>query len=67
MRSPQFHTGWVDVWPSDTPIQKGEIVAVMGRAIGLWWLNACRIVYVVDETGPVSKFGFAYGDAARPR
>ena len=33
----------------------------MGRAIGLWWLNACRIVYVVDESGPISKFGFAYG------
>ena len=33
----------------------------MGRAIGVWWLNACRVVYVVDETGPLSKFGFAYG------
>ena len=44
-----------------TPIQSGEVVAVMGRAIGLWWLNACRIVYVVDESGPIRKFGFAYG------
>jgi len=34
---------------------------VMGRAIGLWWLNACRIVYIVDESGPITKFGFAYG------
>lgn len=33
----------------------------MGRAIGLWWLNACRIVYVVDESGPISRFGLAYG------
>ena len=33
----------------------------MGRAMGLWWTSCCRIVYVVDETGPVSKFGFAYG------
>lgn len=57
----QFRLGWVDAWPSDTPIQTGEVVAVMGRAIGVWWLNACRIVYVVDETGPLSKFGFAYG------
>ena len=57
----QFRLGWVEAWPSDTPIQKGEVVAVMGRAIGVWWLNACRIVYVVDETGPISKFGFAYG------
>jgi uncharacterized protein (UPF0548 family) len=33
----------------------------MGRVIGLWWLNACRIVYVIDEGGPVQRFGFAYG------
>jgi uncharacterized protein (UPF0548 family) len=57
----QFHLGWVEAWSPDTPIQSGEVVAVMGRAIGLWWLNACRIVYVVDESGPTSKFGFAYG------
>ena len=57
----QFRLGWVEAWPSDTPIQTGEVVAVMGRAIGVWWLNACRVVYVVDEGGPTSKFGFAYG------
>jgi uncharacterized protein (UPF0548 family) len=57
----QFRLGWVEAWPSHTPIQSGKIVAVMGRAVGLWWLNACRVVYVVDEAGPISKFGFAYG------
>jgi uncharacterized protein (UPF0548 family) len=57
----QFNLGWVEAWPSDVPIQKGEVVAVMGRAFGIWWLNACRLVYVVDEAGPISKFGFAYG------
>ena len=57
----QFNLGWVEAWPSDTPIQPGEVVAVMGRAVGVWWLNACRVVYSVDEGGPISKFGFAYG------
>jgi uncharacterized protein (UPF0548 family) len=57
----QLNLGWVQAWHSDTPIQTGEVVAVMGRAVGVWWLNACRIVSVVDEAGPVSKFGFAYG------
>ncbi len=57
----QFRLGWVEAWSPDTPIRPGEVVAVMGRAIGLWWLNSCRIVYVVDESGPISKFGFAYG------
>lgn len=57
----QFRLGWVEAWSPDTPIQTGAVIAVMGRAIGLWWLNSCRIVYVVDELGPISKFGFAYG------
>lgn len=57
----QFRLGWVEAWSPDTPIRAGEVVAVMGRAVGLWWLNSCRIVYVVDESGPISKFGFAYG------
>jgi uncharacterized protein (UPF0548 family) len=57
----QFRLGWVEAWSPDTPIQPGKVVAVMGRAIGFWWLNACRIVYVVDDPGPITKFGFAYG------
>lgn len=57
----QFNLGWVQAWPSDTEIKVGKVVAVMGRGIGLWWLNACRIVYVIDEAGPTSRFGFAYG------
>jgi uncharacterized protein (UPF0548 family) len=36
-------------------------VAVVARAIGLWWLKACRIVVVVDEDGTIKRFGFAYG------
>jgi uncharacterized protein (UPF0548 family) len=57
----QFRLGWVDVWSPDTPLEAGRVVAVLGRAAGLWWLNACRIVYTVNESGPVARFGFAYG------
>jgi uncharacterized protein (UPF0548 family) len=57
----QFNLGWLEASPTDTSIQTGAVVAILARAIGLWWLNACRIVYVVDESEPVSKFGFAYG------
>jgi len=57
----QFRLGWLEASPQDTPIKTGEVVAVVARAIGLWWLNACRIVVVVDEDGPVKRFGFAYG------
>lgn len=57
----QFHLGWVFAWPTDAPIERGALVAVSGWAAGLWWLGACRIVYVVDEAGPVRRFGFGYG------
>ncbi len=57
----QFRLGWVEAWSPETAIQPGAVVAILGRAMGLWWLNSCRIVYVVDEPGPVSTFGFAYG------
>src|SRR5262245_59383041 len=43
-----FRLGWVEAWPLETPIQVGQVVAVIARLFGLWCLNACRIVYVVD-------------------
>jgi len=27
----------------------------------MWSLNACRVVYVVDEAHATTRFGFAYG------
>ncbi len=36
-------------------------MAVIARNLGLWLLNACRIVYVVDEEEPIQRYGFAYG------
>ena len=56
-----FRLGWVEIWPPETPIQAGQVVAVIARLFGLWWLNACRIVYVVEEEGPIKRVGFAYG------
>jgi uncharacterized protein (UPF0548 family) len=57
----QFRLGWVEAWSPETPLTVGQVVAVMGRAAGCWCLNACRIVYLVSESGPVTQFGFAYG------
>ena len=56
-----FRLGWVEACPTDIPIKEGQVVAVLARNLGLWWLNACRIVYVVDEDGSERRFGFAYG------
>jgi uncharacterized protein (UPF0548 family) len=52
---------WVEACPADTPLRVGEVVAVVASVLGVWWVNACRVVYLVDEDGPVSRFGFAYG------
>ncbi len=57
----QFRLGWLEATPDDTPIKEGQVVAILARSIGLWWLNACRIVAVVNDDGPVLRFGFAYG------
>ena len=57
----QFRLGWVEAWPPRTPIRPGEVVAIVARRVGVWWLSACRVVYVVDEPGSVSRYGFAYG------
>lgn len=57
----QFRLGWVEAIPREAPIRPGETVAVLARAWGVWWLNACRIVYFMDEQGPAHRFGFAYG------
>jgi uncharacterized protein (UPF0548 family) len=45
----------------DVPIEAGKVVAVLARHFGFWSLNLCRIVYLIDEDGPLCRFGFAYG------
>lgn len=57
----QFELGWLSAWPANAPLRKGEVVAVVAQSIGLWWLNACRIVYVIDDKLEPKRFGFAYG------
>lgn len=56
-----FQLRWVEALPRDTPIQQDATVAVIARAMGVWWLNAARIVYVLDESTPIRRWGFAYG------
>jgi uncharacterized protein (UPF0548 family) len=59
-----FSIPWVSLhWPS-APIQVGTDVAVLVRHLRFYSLNACRIVYVVNEDGPTKRFGFAYGTLA---
>ena len=56
-----FDMSWIELcWP-DTPIETGATVAVLVSHLGFWSVNACRIVYVVEEAEPAEKYGFAYG------
>ena len=57
----QFNLGWLEAYSPEMRIQAGEVMAVVAHVIGLWWLNACRIIYVVDEVESIQRFGFAYG------
>jgi uncharacterized protein (UPF0548 family) len=56
-----FPHAWTEVYPAERKIRAGDTVAVLFRVMGLWWLNACRIIDVLDETEPVRRFGFTYG------
>lgn len=56
-----FRLKWVQTFPPDLPVRKGEVVAIMAHVGPFWWLNAARVVYVLSEDGPVRRFGFAYG------
>ena|SRR5688572_8927394 len=56
-----FDLGWVSLRPANAPIAVGSVVAVLVNHLAFWSLNACRIVYVIDEETEVKRFGFAYG------
>ncbi len=54
----QMELGWLNVWPPDAALQEGQTLAIVARSLGIWFVNACRIVYEIDEE---NQFGFAYG------
>jgi uncharacterized protein (UPF0548 family) len=57
-----FEVGWIRIFPPDAPIEVGTTVAVLARHHGFLSLNACRIVYLIDEdAAAVRRCGFAYG------
>lgn len=57
-----FQLGWVEPCWADTPIEAGCCVGILARVLGMWWLNACRIVEVLDTQSPSEQtFGFVYG------
>lgn len=58
----QFELGWVAPFDATVPIVEGATFAFVSKQLGVYSINVCRIVYVIDEpSGPLRRFGFAYG------
>lgn len=64
-----YPKGWLRLIPPQPMMQAGSIVIVVGKAHGLYWKNACRIVTTYDKQHPAPQkatgrdaesFGFVY-------
>jgi uncharacterized protein (UPF0548 family) len=55
-----FDLGWLRIFPQDTEIRRGAVVAAVVSHLGFWSVNVSRIVYVA-EPEPQISFAFAYG------
>ncbi len=58
-----FPKGWTRVFPL-VPPDEGRTFAIVIRSFGLYWVNASRIVYTVNDEGAMRRVGFAYGTLA---
>lgn len=57
-----FQLGWVESSSCDIPLEQGQVVGVLAKVFGVWCLNACRIVSVINAaTSDLHRFGFVYG------
>jgi uncharacterized protein (UPF0548 family) len=60
----QSSLGWTSVHPRGAAATPGTDVAVVVQHFGFWSINACRVLYEVDEDDAlqgVRRIGFAYG------
>ena len=56
-----YQFDWIDLFRSDATPEPEQTVGILAHALGLWVLNACRVVYVIEEEEPLCRFSFAYG------
>ena len=56
-----YRFDWIELHRPDVDPEPDQTVGVLARALGLWVLDACRVVYVVEGEEPVRRFAFAYG------
>ncbi len=56
-----YRFDWIELHRPDVDPEPDQTVGVLARALGLWVLNVCRVVYVIEEEAPLRRFAFAYG------
>lgn len=56
-----FDLGWTRATPSAESIAPSVNVAVVVRHLGMWSLNGCRVVYMLESDQRAERYGFAYG------
>jgi len=56
-----YRFDWIELHRPDSTPDPKQTVGVLARALGLWVLNVCRVVYVIEEEKPLRRFAFAYG------
>lgn len=62
----QFDLSWVQAHDEHTPIDAGTLFAFVSRQFGVWSVNVCRIVEVIDEQNETLwRFGVTYGTVGR--
>ena len=54
----EYGLNWIEVFPHGAELKADSVVVVAAFFVGLWSLNACRVIYVIDEE---TRFGFGYG------
>ncbi len=56
-----YRLEWTRLYPAHTPIALGGVVCVVVNHRFCWSINPCRIIYVLEETGEIERYGFAFG------
>jgi len=56
-----YRFDWIELHRPAVDPEPDQTVGVLARALGLWVLNLCRVVYVIEEEEPLRRFAFGYG------
>jgi uncharacterized protein (UPF0548 family) len=62
-RFAMYPTAFMRVVPlaAEHTIAAGAVFGALARHLGFWSLNPGRILYVVDDSGPLERWGFGFG------